>query len=57
MQAISFTPEELAHVLSGYAADGFSVTYKPDAREQIARSWPESLDDDAARAEWGWAHR
>ena len=32
------------------------VIYQPDFRQDIANSWPESIDDNAARAEWGWAH-
>ena len=30
------------------------VTYEPDFRQKIADSWPSSLDDSAAREEWGW---
>ena len=32
----------------------FTCDYKPDFRQQIADSWPRSIDDSAARAEWGW---
>jgi nucleoside-diphosphate-sugar epimerase len=31
------------------------VEYKPDYRQAIADSWPMSLDDSAAREEWGWS--
>ena len=35
---------------------GFAVDYEIDpVRQAIADSWPDSLDDSAARAEWGWA--
>ena len=33
---------------------GFTCTYKPDFRQEIADSWPRSIDDNAAREEWGW---
>ena len=32
----------------------FKCEYKPDRRQAIADSWPNSIDDSAARAEWGW---
>ncbi len=32
----------------------FSMDYKPDFRQAIADSWPKSLDDSAARTDWGW---
>lgn len=34
---------------------GFSVDYDPDARQQIADSWPSSVDDAMAREDWGWS--
>jgi nucleoside-diphosphate-sugar epimerase len=32
----------------------FKVTYEPDFRQAIADSWPRTIDDIAARKEWGW---
>jgi nucleoside-diphosphate-sugar epimerase len=32
----------------------FVCEYKPDFRQAIADSWPSSIDDSAARSEWGW---
>ena len=32
----------------------FEISYQPDSRQQIAESWPISLDDARARDEWGW---
>ena len=51
--AISFTPEEAANAIKKHIP-GFQVNYEPDFRQQIADSWPNSIDDSVARAEWGW---
>ncbi len=53
VQAMSFTPNDLAEEIRRYVPD-FKVEYKPDYRQKIADSWPRSLDDSAARREWGW---
>lgn len=50
---MSFTPEQLANAIKEYIPD-FEITYKPDFRDAIARTWPHSLDDSAAREQWGW---
>lgn len=55
--AMSFTPSELAAEIEQHVP-GFSVEYQVDpVRQKIADSWPDSLDDGAARQEWGWAPR
>lgn len=52
--AMSFAPEELASEIKKYIPD-FDFGYEVDPIKQaIAESWPESLDDSAARMEWGW---
>lgn len=51
--AISFTPEQLADEITKYIPD-FEINYKPDFRQAIADSWPYTIDDSAARKEWGW---
>ncbi len=53
--AISFSVEELAREIENKIA-GFQISYKPDARQEIADSWPESIDDSRARQDWGWKH-
>jgi nucleoside-diphosphate-sugar epimerase len=51
--AFSFSAEELAAALQ-QQVPGFEVTYEPDGRQQIADSWPASIDDSAARSDWNW---
>ncbi len=50
--AMSFSPKELVEEIRKYV--DFEVEYKPDYRQKIADSWPRSIDDSAARKEWGW---
>jgi len=55
--AMSFTPEELAAEIRKHVPD-FVIDYAIDpVRQAIADSWPRSLDDGAARAEWDWSPR
>lgn len=52
--AMSFTPEILAEEIRNYIP-GFVINYKVDpVRQEIADSWPDCMDDSAARSEWGW---
>ncbi len=51
--AMSFTVKELADSIKKYIPE-FEITYEPDFRQEIADSWPNSVDDSAAREEWGW---
>jgi nucleoside-diphosphate-sugar epimerase len=51
--AMSFTPEILAAEIRKHIPS-FTIEYKPDFRREIARYWPASVDDSAARAQWGW---
>lgn len=51
--SMSFTAAELAESIKKYIPD-FEATYEPDYHQSIADSWPNSVDDSAARAEWGW---
>ncbi len=51
--AMSFSVTELADSIKKYIPD-FAVDYAPDHRQEIADSWPNSIDDSAARLEWGW---
>ena len=51
--SMSFTAEQLASEIKKYIP-GFKIEYKPDFRQQIADSWPKSIDDSLAREEWDW---
>jgi nucleoside-diphosphate-sugar epimerase len=53
LAAVSFSPRELAEEIKKHLPK-FTITYKPDHRQAIADSWPKSIDDSAARKEWGW---
>jgi nucleoside-diphosphate-sugar epimerase len=55
LAAISFTPAEIAAEIQKHIPS-FTIEYVPDFREQIARSWSESIDDSAARTDWNWQH-
>ncbi|PHV29330.1 NAD-dependent epimerase [Janthinobacterium sp. BJB426] len=50
---VSFNPEQLAKAIVRMVPD-FKISYKPDSRQAIADSWPQSLDDSKAGADWGW---
>lgn len=53
LSGCSFTPKEIAAEIAR-TVPGFSISYKPDFRQQIADSWPGSIDDTEARNDWGW---
>jgi nucleoside-diphosphate-sugar epimerase len=55
LSAISFSPLEIAAEIKKHIPE-FEITYKPDFRQKIAESWPQSIDDSAARKDWGWKH-
>ncbi len=51
--AMSFTPEDIASEIKKHIPD-FEMNYEPDYRQEIAESWPQSIDDSAAQEEWAW---
>jgi nucleoside-diphosphate-sugar epimerase len=50
---MSFSAQELADCVSTRMPE-FECTFNPDSRQNIADSWPDSIDDSAASEEWGW---
>jgi len=53
VSGMSFTLGQLAAEIAKHLPE-FRCTYEPDARQLIADSWPQSLDDSAAREDWSW---
>lgn len=53
LAGVSFTPAEIAAEIKSQIP-GFSVSYVPDFRQAIAETWTETIDDSAARQDWGW---
>ena len=53
LAAMSFIPAELACEIKKQVPE-FEIIYSPDHRQDIADSWPDSIDDSIARRDWGW---
>ncbi len=53
ISGMSFSPKEIGAEIEKHIP-GFSMSYKPDYRQAIADSWPQSIDDAVARNDWGW---
>lgn len=55
LSGISFSPKEISAEIKKHIPE-FEISYKPDYRQSIAESWPQSIDDSVARSDWGWQH-
>ncbi|MCP9750806.1 NAD-dependent epimerase/dehydratase family protein [Ferruginibacter sp. HRS2-29] len=53
ISGMSFSPKEIAAEIKKSIPE-FEISYRPDYRQAIADSWPQSIDDSVARADWGW---
>lgn len=53
LSGMSFSPKEIAEEIKKHIPE-FEISYKPDYRQEIANSWPQSIDDRVARNDWGW---
>ena len=51
---MSFTPEKIYAEIRKSLPD-FEIEYNPDFRQEIADSWPKSINDNEAQVHWGWA--
>lgn len=56
LAGISFTPAEIAEEIKKHYNE-FTISYLSDYRQEIANSWPQSIDDSEARKDWGWKHK
>ncbi|MGC4036365.1 MAG: NAD-dependent epimerase/dehydratase family protein [Chitinophagaceae bacterium] len=53
LSGMSFSPETIGAEIKKHVPE-FNIQYKPDYRQAIADSWPQSIDDSVARRDWGW---
>ena len=53
LAGFSFSPKEISQEIIKHIPN-LKITYKPDSRQEIADSWPKSIDDNFATLHWGW---
>jgi len=53
LAGLSFNPKEITENIQQHIPD-FTISYEPDFRQEIADSWPQSIDDRFAQKDWGW---
>jgi nucleoside-diphosphate-sugar epimerase len=56
LAGVSFTPKEISAEIKKHIPN-FSISYKPDFRQEIADGWPNSIDDSQTFIDWGWKHK
>ncbi|OBX26130.1 nucleoside-diphosphate-sugar epimerase [Gelidibacter algens] len=54
LASLSFTPKDIANEIQKHVKD-FIISYNPDFRQQIADTWPKSIDDSVAKKDWNWS--
>ena len=54
LAGFSFTPKLIGEEITKYIPN-FKMTYSADSRQEIANSWPSSINDSYAKKDWGWA--
>lgn len=53
LSGMSFSPKEIYQSVLAHFPN-FKINYKPDFRQDIADSWPNSIEDKEAQTQWGW---
>ena len=53
LSSLHFKPQQLENEIKKYFRD-FKIRYKPDERDELAKGWPQSINDIHARNDWGW---
>ncbi|MCE3281029.1 MAG: NAD-dependent epimerase [Bacteroidetes bacterium] len=53
LSGFSFSPNDIAEEIKKYIPE-FKISYAPDSRQQIADSWPQSIDSQEAKKDWNW---
>ena len=56
LSGCSFNPKQISDEIKKHITD-FNITYAPDFRQEIADTWPGSIDDSTARKDWGWQEK
>jgi len=56
LAGLSFNPQEITESIKKHIPD-FKISYEPDFRQYIADSWPQSINDEVARKDWGWENK
>ncbi|SNY95490.1 NAD-dependent epimerase/dehydratase family protein [Flagellimonas pacifica] len=54
INGLSFTPKEIVDSIRKWYPN-FSIQYSPDFRQEIAESWPSSINDSQAQQDWNWS--
>ncbi len=53
LAGFSFSPKDIAEEIKKHIPS-FTISYNPDSRQQIADSWPQSINASEASKDWGW---